>query len=95
VSLPELRTREQYAAAVTPMRRREIVKLIDTHGPRAVITYGDAFAWRQTFDAHTPVNEKAWTAQRERTTIVCTHHPEAARSNAHWDEIGRFIRDQR
>ncbi|MBV9070105.1 MAG: hypothetical protein JO093_07605 [Acidobacteria bacterium] len=27
--------------------------------------------------------------------FVCTHHPEGARSNAHWDEIGRFIREQR
>jgi hypothetical protein len=95
LDLPELRTREQYAAATTVFRRERIINLIDTHHPRAVITYGDVVPWRQAFDAHAPVNEKAWTAERETTTIVCTHHPEAARSNAHWDEIGRFIRAQR
>ena len=94
LDLPELRTREQYAAATTPRRRERIIQLIDTHRPGAIITYGDAVQWRQTFDARTPVNEKAWTAQRGRTTIICTHHPVAARSNAHWDEIGRFIREQ-
>src|SRR5258708_20735475 len=42
--------------------------------------------WRDTFKASRPLNAKAWT-----TTIICTHHPEGARSNKHWDEIGRFI----
>jgi hypothetical protein len=86
---------EEYATATTPHRREQIIQLIDTRAMRAVVTSGDAVQWRQTFEAGTPVNEKAWTAQRGRATIVCTHHPVSARSNAHWDEIGRFIREQR
>jgi hypothetical protein len=89
---PELRTREQYEAIITSRRRQRIITLIDDCHPRAVITYGDVLPWRQALDAHTSLNRKAWTARRGATTIVCTHHPEGARSNAHWDEIGRFIR---
>ena len=95
LGLTGLHTREQYAAVTTPLRRTQIINLIDTHRPQAVVTYGDVVPWRHAFDARTPVNGKARTAQRGRTTIVCTHHPEAARSNAHWDEIGWFIRGQR
>jgi hypothetical protein len=95
LDLPGLRTREEYAEATTPRRRKQILDLIDRHSPRAVVTYGDAVPWRHTFNAHAPVNGKAWTAQRGGTTVICTHHPEAARSNAHWDEIGQFIRAQR
>jgi hypothetical protein len=94
LNLPEIRTREHYDMITTPRRRDEIIKLIDTFQPRAVVTYGAAASWRQAFDANTPINEKAWAARRRNTIVVCTHHPEGARSNAHWDEIGRFIRDQ-
>ncbi|MEA2238529.1 MAG: hypothetical protein QOC81_3253 [Thermoanaerobaculia bacterium] len=94
LDLPELRTREHYEAVTTPRRRDQIIKLIDTFQPRAVVTYGDAASWRQTLAANTSINAKAWAGRKQNTIVVCTHHPEGARSNAHWDEIGQFIRDQ-
>ena len=86
-----LRTREEYEAALRPPRTKTILAAIDRYQPRAVISYGDAHVWRATLDANRPLNAKAWVTTRGRTAIICTHHPEGARSNAHWDEIGRFI----
>jgi len=95
LDVPELRTRERYETIVTSRRRQRIVSLIDECHPRVVVTYGDVHPWRRALEAHTTLNGKAWTVRRGATTIVCTHHPEGARSNAHWDEIGRSIREQR
>src|SRR5258708_5700194 len=86
-----LRTRKEYEATLRPPRTKTILDAIDRFQPRAVVTYGNAPAWRATFSANRPLNAKAWVASRGRTTIICTHHPEGARSNEHWDEIGRVI----
>jgi hypothetical protein len=59
--------------------------------PKAVVTYGEAVDWRHSLAANDELNAKAWSTRRGNTIIVCTHHPEAARSNDHWDEIGRLI----
>jgi len=95
LDLPELRTRDEYEAIITTRRRTRIIRLVDDCRPRAIVTYGDILPWREALDAHTSLNGKAWIARRGATTIACTHHPGGAWSNAHWDEIGRFIRKQR
>ncbi len=84
--IASLRTREEYEAALGPPRTKTILDAIDRFQPRAIVTYGNGPMWRDTFKASRPLNAKAWT-----TTIISTHHPEGARSNKHWDEIGRFI----
>jgi len=73
------------------LRRNHLVRLIDANQPRAVVTYGEASVWRERLNAQEPLNAKAWTGQRGRTIIICTHHPEAARANAHWQLIGETI----
>jgi hypothetical protein len=86
-----LRTRAEYEAALGRPRTQAILDAMDHFQPRAVVTYGNAPAWRATFHVNRPLNAKAWVTCRGRTTVICTHHPEGARSNGHWDEIGRFI----
>jgi hypothetical protein len=89
--IASLQTREEYEAALGPLRTKAILDAIDRFQPRAVVTYGHAPIWRGTFSANRRLNAKAWMTTRGRTTIICTHHPEGARSHKHWDEIGRFI----
>ena len=89
--LPELATRETYEARYSDERRRGLISLIETHAPPAVVTYGDAARWRKELGAAQPVNERAWTGRFHRSLVVCTHHPEGARSNAHWAAIGTFL----
>jgi len=91
VPLPQLSSRAEYAAAFTEPRRSHLLELISVHRPVAVVTYGDAPSWRKAFGANEPLNTKAWSGTYGDTIIVCTHHPEAARANAHWDQIGHFI----
>jgi hypothetical protein len=95
LDLPDLHSRKHYEAVMTMRRRERIIAMLDEHRPRAVVTYGEVLPWRQAFGAHAPLNEQAWSGRRGATTIVCTHQPEGARSNAHWDEIGSYIREQR
>jgi hypothetical protein len=89
--LPELASRETYERAITNVRRDALIDLIDQHAPAAVVTYGRLSDWQKWLDATQRLNEKAWTTRRGSTIVVCTHHPEGARSNHHWDEIGRYI----
>jgi hypothetical protein len=91
LGIPELQTRERYETTMTHGRRDRIIKLIDEHQPKAVVTYGDANEWRHQLDANDSINGKASATRRGRTIIICTHHPEGARSNRHWDDIGRYI----
>ncbi len=91
IGLSELRSRERYAITMTAGRREAIIRLIDTYQPKADVTYGDVVGWRHSLSAAEVLNAKAWTTHRGNTLIVCTHHPEGARANEHWDEIGRYI----
>lgn len=91
VGIPSLSTREEYVQHYEEQRRDRLVDLIEAHQPRAVVTYGNARAWRDRLDAQEPLNAKAWAGQRGRTIIICTHHPDAARANAHWQLIGETI----
>ncbi|HSP14477.1 MAG TPA: hypothetical protein VLV78_06980 [Thermoanaerobaculia bacterium] len=89
--LPELASRDRYLRAITNLRRDALINLIDRHAPVAVVTYGQMSDWQKWLNATRRLNDKAWTTRRGSTIVVCTHHPEGARSNAHWDEIGRYI----
>src|SRR5258708_10815824 len=89
--IASLQTREEYEETIEIPRWQAILHCIDRFQPRAVVTYGQPLVLRGTFSANRRLNAKAWVASRGRTTIICTHHPEGARSHKHWDEIGRFI----
>jgi hypothetical protein len=91
IALPELTSRASYVEAVRETRRKKLIALIDEHAPVAVITYGERDEWRRHLNADRPLNAKAWIGSRGKTVLVCTTHPEGARSDAHWDEIGRAI----
>ena len=91
LGIPSLASRNEYRTEYEERRRKGLLELIDANRPRAVVTYGDARAWRDRLSVHEPVNAKAWVGQRGRTVIICTHHPEAARANAHWQLIGETI----
>jgi hypothetical protein len=91
IALPELLSRKSYVTAIREQRRKKLVELIDAYAPAAVVTYGEREEWRRHLNADTPLNSKAWKGRRGATVIVCTTHPEGARSNAHWDEIGHAL----
>lgn len=94
LGIPSLATREDYRSAFEKVRRRRLVGLIEAKHPRVVITYGDVQAWRDCLGAHDPLNSKAWTGQCGTTTIMCTHHPEGARANAHWSFLGQALKER-
>ncbi|HEX9161448.1 MAG TPA: hypothetical protein VF980_07035 [Thermoanaerobaculia bacterium] len=92
LGIADLASRERYIAAYTDLRRDALTKMVRNYQPRAVVTYGDVQRWRTRLGADTSLNAKAWTTTVGATVIVCSPHPEGARANAHWDEIGRYIR---
>jgi hypothetical protein len=79
--------------ALKHRRRDQLKELIKHHKPRAVVTYGDMTSWQESLS----LGETSWAfrAGRYESSVIVASHPPGknAPTNAHWDQIGKYIRE--
>jgi hypothetical protein len=97
-TLPMLRDRKTYRAALTDQRCRLMGELIDTHRPRVVIMYGATYRnlWARIAGPLQDIVAPAGVAigLRGASRMLAIQHPGAwGATDAYFDAIGRYVHD--